>query len=295
VFVLISFIPGNPAIAIANGNPYLVPYIEKSLNHNQPLVVRYLFWLSVVVQGNFGRSYQISHQTVTSLIATAAPVTFSITLLAIILAFFVALVLGITAAIACAHKRFRFIDRLLTTIFSIAIAMPSFWLGYVLVLWFAVNFKWLPALGYARLSEGWWPWLSHVILPASVLGTQPAAVMALQLRGALLDVFNRDYILSARAKGLPGFRIVGKHALKNAMIPVVTVLGSLLAQLLGGAVIVETVFALPGLGTLAVQSALSRDVPVLLGLVVITTLVVTGVNLLVDISYGYLHPNSRSQ
>ena len=167
----------------------------------------------------------------------------------------------------------------------------------VLVLNFALEPRFLgvhfPAIGYRPLADGFWTWLNALILPAIALAALPIAELTVQLRASMIDVVQRDFILAARAKGLRPAKIVVKHALKNAAIPVVTVLGFRIAQLLGGSVIVEAVFVLPGLGTLAINSVLSQDVPVLLGLVLVSTVVVLAVNLLVDLSYGYFNPKVR--
>jgi peptide/nickel transport system permease protein len=172
--------------------------------------------------------------------------------------------------------------------------VPPFWLALVLIVYFAINRHWFPAVGYVGLHQGFVEWLTRLVLPATALAALPAAELALQLRGSLVEVLGRDYIMAVRAKGLTSLGIIGKHGLKNAAIPVVTVLGFRVAQLLGGTVTIELVFNINGIGRLAINSTLNHDIPVLLGLVVVTTLVVLAINVLVDISYGYFNPKVRA-
>jgi peptide/nickel transport system permease protein len=204
------------------------------------------------------------------------------------------MILSVVIGTLAAVRPDTFLDRAITSICALFIATPGFWLGYLLVLWFAVKLGWLPAIGYRPLSDGFWPWFSHIILPAMTLVPLAAATMTLQLRGSLLEVLGKDYILAARAKGLLPRQVVLKHGLKNALAPVVTLLGFHLAAILGGSVIVENVFAIPGMGSLAVQATLTKDVPTLLGVVTVTTLIVVIVNSLIDVLYGYLNPRVRS-
>ena len=288
VFVLVSLMPGNPARILAGANPSLVPYITKELGLNKPLMSRYWDWLSAAIGGNLGQSY-VQHESVDSALWAALPITASLITLSLVISSVTAFVAGLAAALRVG----RITDRVIGTISALAIAAPPFWIGYLFVLWFAIDVRWLPALGYESPSNGIWAWISHLILPAVTLSLWTSAILTLQLRGAMLDVLGRPYILSARAKGLGGVAIIGKHALKNSAAPVVTVLGFQLAQLIGGTVLVEDVFSLPGLGKLALTSTLDRDVPVMLGLVVLTTLVVIAVNFLVDLSYGYFNPKVR--
>jgi peptide/nickel transport system permease protein len=293
VFVLLSLMPGNPAEALAGQNPELVPYIEKSLHLDEPLLLRYWHWVSDAARGNLGDSWQaFTHgqkTPVTSLIAGIAPVSASLIVLAMVFAFVGALVLGTLVAV----RANGLLDRCVLVLAALFIAAPGFWLAYLGIIWFGVDLGWLPVLGYKPPSAGLWPWLSHVLMPAIVLAIHPTAAMTLQLRNALLEVFRQDYILSAYAKGLPRWLIVGKHALKNAAVPVVTLLGYQFATLFGATAIIENVFGIPGLGTLAIQATVNRDVPVLLGLVVFTTFLVVLVNVLTDVANGFLNPRVR--
>jgi peptide/nickel transport system permease protein len=291
VFALVNFAPGDAAVELAGENPTpeRIQQIRDDLHLEDPLLVRYGNWLSDAVHGDFGTSVT-SRQDVSSLIANRLEVTASLAAIALVMMIALALVFGILGALWPGG----WIDRLITWVAALAIAAPPFWIGLVLVLLFAVNRSWFPAIGYTPLDEGISEWLRHLMLPAIALAALPAAELALQLKGALTEELGRDYLLAVRAKGMTSRSIVGKHALKNAAIPVVTVLGHRIAQLLGGAVTIEAVFVLPGLGSLAVASTINRDIPVLLSIVVISTLFVIIVNLLVDISYGYFNPKVRT-
>jgi len=287
--VLVSLIPGDPALVLAGTHPELAPAIRQSLHLDEPVFVRYWTWMSGAIHGDLGESY-VLHQSVASTIWARLPTTASLIVLSIVISIFTALGLGTISAL----KADTSIDRSLTAAAAFAIAAPPFWVGNLLVLWFAVDRQWFPALGATTLSDGLWPWLSHLVLPAITLSLWTGAMLTLQLRRALIEVLGRGYILSARAKGLSSLSIVGKHAFKNSASPVVTILGYQLAHLFGGTILVENVFAIPGLGSLALDSTVDRDVPVMLGLVVSTTLIVIVVNFFVDLSYGYFNPKLRA-
>ena len=222
-------------------------------------------------------------------------VTFSLALVALVLTVVSSLILGIVAAVRAG----KLSDRAISVLAAALVAAPSFWIGMVLVLNFALEPRFFgiqfPAIGYRPLSDGFWTWLNALVLPAIALAALPLAELTIQLRASLIEVGQRDFILASRAKGLRPSKIVVKHGLKNAAIPVVTVLGFRIAQLLGGSVIVEQVFVLPGLGTLAINSVLAQDIPVLLGLVLLSTIVVLVVNVLVDLSYGYFNPKVEGE
>jgi len=290
VFLLVSLAPGDPAARIAgeNATPERIELIRKTLNLDAPLLERYAYWLIDVVRGDFGRSLATS-EPVVELMSRRIPITFSLTAVALI----VSIVLGMLGGIVAAVWRNRPADRIVTAFSSLGLALPSFWVALILVVPLAIERSWFPALGYVPLSDGVWPWLRSLTLPAVTLALLPSAEMALQVRAALIETLEKDYIVAARARGLSAMSITLKHALKNAAIPVVTVLGFRIAQLLGGSVIIESVFALNGLGTLAITAALASDMPVLLGLTMVTTLAVVLVNFLVDASYLYFNPRGR--
>lgn len=290
VFLLVGLAPGDPAARIAgeNSTPERIEEIRKALNLDAPLLERYAYWVADAVRGDFGRSLATT-EPVIDLMARRVPITLSLTALALV----VSIVLGMIGGIAAAVWRDGIADRVITALASLGLALPSFWVALILVVPLAIEHNWFPALGYEALSDGFGPWLRSLTLPAITLALLPSAEMALQVRAALIETLEKDYIVAARARGLSAASITLKHALKNAAIPVVTVLGFRIAQLLGGSVIIESVFALNGLGTLAITAALASDMPVLLGLTMVTTLAVVVVNFLVDASYLYFNPRGR--
>lgn len=292
VFSLVLIIPGDPAITIAgeNATEAQVEATRERLGLNDPLIVQYGRWAGSAIQGDLGTSL-FSSRSVSGAIAERFPVTLTLTAASLA----VALMISIPAGIAAATRRGTWIDRASTFGASLGVAMPNFWLGLVFVLVFALWNPWFPATGYVPLTEDPWRWLRHITLPALTLGTAAAAETTRQLRSSLSDVLQQDYIRTARAKGLPGWVVTLKHGLKNAAVPVVTVIGLQVSLLLGGAVIVEQVFGIPGLGQLAIRAVLERDIPMIQGIVVATTVTVLFVNLLVDLTYGWLNPKVRAQ
>ncbi len=290
VFLLVELAPGDAGYALAgeNPSPEAVAAIRQELRLDEPLLQRYFEWLINAVQGDFGRSY-LTNQPVTELLVQRLPVTLSLGVVSLLLA----VVLGFVLGIAAAFRPGRTVDRFVTAVSSVMLAIPSFWLALVLVLALAVSYAVFPTLGYTELSEDPADWLYHLILPAVALAMNPAATVALQLKSALIAEEGSDYLMAARAKGLTANSLMFKHALKNAAVPVVAVLGFRIAALLGGTVIIETIFVLPGLGLLAQQTALNQDVPVMLGIVTVTTLFVMVVNVLVDATYGLINPKLR--
>ncbi|WP_186629680.1 ABC transporter permease [Rhodococcus sp. BP22] len=291
IFVLIDLTPGDPAVVLAGENPTpeRLAAIRENLRLDDNVFVRYVDWVGGVLHGDLGMSF-LSNQSVTELISRRMATTMSLVLFAMVIAILVGGLLGIVAAI----RPGGVIDRAVNVVASIAIAIPAFWFGLVLVSLFAVSNQIFPAFGYVPLSEGVVPWLQHLVLPGIALALLPAAEVTLQLRSALGKVLESDYILNAEARGLSKTSVMFKHALKNACIPVVTVLGFRVSEVLGGAVTIEIIYGMPGLGSLAVDSVQNHDIPVLLGFVLFTTIVVVLVNLLVDISYGYFNPKVRS-
>ncbi|MCW0213243.1 MAG: ABC transporter permease [Pseudonocardia sp.] len=290
VFLLVELAPGDAGYALAgeNPSPEAVEAIRRELRLDEPLLQRYLEWVWHALQGDLGRSY-LSNQPVSELLVQRLPVTLSLGVVSLVLA----VVAGFALGIAAASRPGRLVDRVVTAVSSVMLAIPSFWLALVLVLIFAVSRTIFPTLGYAELSQGAGDWLYHLTLPAVALAMNPAATVALQLKSALIAEEGSDYLMAARAKGLTASSLLFKHALKNAAVPVVAVLGFRIAALLGGTVIIETIFVLPGLGLLAQQTAINQDVPVILGIVTVTTLFVMIVNIIVDASYGLINPKLR--
>ncbi|MEZ7236500.1 ABC transporter permease [Rhodococcus sp. GXMU-t2271] len=291
IFLLIDLSPGDPAVVLAGEDPTpeRLAAIRENLRLDDSVFARYVDWLGGVLQGDLGQSF-LSNQSVTELITRRMATTMSLVLFAMVVAVSVGMLLGVVAAI----RPGGVVDRAVNVVASVAIAIPAFWFGLVLVSLFAVSHQILPAFGYVPLSDGFVPWFRHLVLPGTALALLPAAEVALQLRSALGEVIRSDYILNAEARGLSRGSVLLKHGLKNACIPVVTVLGFRVSEVLGGAVTIEIIYGMPGLGSLAVDSVQNHDIPVLLGFVLFTTLVVVFVNLLVDVSYGYFNPKVRS-
>jgi peptide/nickel transport system permease protein len=287
---MVLLIPGDPAIAIAgeNATAEQVEATRERLGLNDPFLVQYGRWIGNAVQGDLGQSL-FTNRSVRDAIFDRLPVTLVLTGTALALATAVALPAGILAAL----RRGSWVDRATTVSATVGVAMPNFWLGLLLVLVFAVSNRWLPAIGYVPFTEDPVRWAKHIILPAIALGAAACAEITRQLRSAVIDVVEQDYVRTARAKGLQKRKIIVKHVLKNAAIPVVTVLGLQVTRLLGGAVIIEQVFALPGMGQLAVLAVFDRDVPMILGVVLVASVVAVVVNLLVDLSYGWFNPKVR--
>lgn len=291
VFALIELAPGDPATILAGDEPTpeRIAAIREKLDLNDPVLLRYLHWIGDVLHGNLGTSF-VSDQSVTDLLTRRMATTMSLVLVAMIFA----IVLGTALALVATLRSGGIVDRAVNWFASIAIAIPGFWFGLVLVSVFAVGLQLFPAFGFQPLSAGFSPWLSHLVLPGFALGLLPAAEVTLQLRSALGQVMKTDYILNAEAKGLSRTSVVFKHSLKNACIPVITVLGFRVAEVLAGSVTIEMIYNMPGLGRTAVEAVQGRDVPVLLGFVLFSTSIVVLVNLIVDISYGYFNPKVRA-
>jgi peptide/nickel transport system permease protein len=291
VFVLLALMEGSAAVAAAGENATTedIAAAEQRLGLDRPLLVRYVVWLGHAVQGDLGTSL-LSSQSVTSLLIERVPVTLSLALISLVLA----VLLGLPTGVAAALRPNRLVDRVVTAAASALMAVPPFVIGLVLVMVFAIGASLLPATGYSPLGEdGFGEWLEHLLLPAISLAAISAAELARQTRAAMVDTLGQDFIRTVRAKGLRSPMIVGKHAMKNAGVPIVTVFGLQASRVLAGAVTVEFVFALPGFGSLAVTAVNQRDIPVILGVVMMSAVAVLIVNLLVDVSYGYFNPKLR--
>ncbi|WP_158296423.1 ABC transporter permease [Nocardioides albidus] len=292
VFLLMELSPTDPAATLAGDNPTpeRLAEIRAALGLDRPFWERYLDWGAAALHGDFGVS-PITHQAVTSDLMFRLPITVSL----VVLALFFAVVMGVVLGTVAALNRGGAVDWAMNAIANILLAVPPFVAAILLVLFFAILSPAFPATGYATLSDGIGPWLQFSTLPALSLATIPGALLARQVRSALVDTLEEDYIRTARAKGLRRGAIVAKHAAKNAAPPVVTVLGLVLTSMIGGAVVVEKIFAIPGLGSVSVDSVLNGDLVTLQGLIVVVALVVTAVNLAVDASYGYFNPRLRAR
>lgn len=289
-FGLVYLIPGDPAVELAGegATPEQIRLTAARLGLDRPLWEQYGHFIVRAAQGDLGESYSFQ-SPVTTLIAQRLPPTLSITAVAVVLVVAIGIPLGIVAG------RFagRIPDRVATTVATLGLATPNFVVAVLLVLFIAMRLQVLPATGYVPLSRGAWPWLSHLILPGLSLALVSGAEIARQLRGGLHDALGQDYIRTAVAKGTARPTITFKHALKNAMLPVVTLLGIQIAYLLGGTAVIENVFGIKGLGDLAVNAVLNRDVPAIQGIVLFTAVVTLLLSLVVDISYGWLNPRTR--
>lgn len=289
-FSLVALVPGDPAVALAGKNPTSeqIEATRERLGLDDPFLVRYGRWMSGVVQGDFGESLYTS-RGVWDAIWGRFPTTLSL----ILLSMGIAAVLGITIGSIAGLLPGTLADRIATMVASLGVAVPYFWVGMMLIMLLAIQFRLFPAVGYVPLTVDPLAWLRHMVLPASAMALTPMAIIARQTRASLITVMGHDYVRTARAKGLSPTRVVGKHALKNAALPVVTVFGIEASRLIGGTVVIEQLFALPGIGRLAYISVFNNDYPMIQGVLIVTAAMVIFVNIVVDLSYGYFNPKLR--
>ncbi|MCG8353007.1 MAG: ABC transporter permease [Chloroflexales bacterium] len=290
VFFLLRVVPGDPINAMLSSvDPSAADAVRQRLGLDQPIYVQYLIWVGNLFRGDLGNSIYGSNTPVGQIIGAALPRTLSLAFLS----FVVALIIAIPAGIISAVKRNSWLDHAVTSVAFLGLSMPDFWLAMLLILIFAVQLQWLPAIGYEPLSAGFWPWLSHLILPSIAAGTAFAAIIARMMRSAMLEVMKADYITVARSKGLSERGVVYRHALRNALIPVITVMGIAFALLMAGAVIIENVFAIQGLGRVLIQSILNRDYPVVQGAILVVSVIFVFINVLVDLVYPLVDPRIK--
>jgi peptide/nickel transport system permease protein len=289
-FSFTSLLPSDPVDLILGdtGTQEQHEMLRERLGLNQPVHLRYLRWLGRAVQGDLGTSF-FNSVSVMGAVMQRLPVTLSLTAVSAL----IAIALGVAAGAAAAQRPRSWGDRLATLGATYGQAVPNFGFGLILVAIFAVNLRWFPATGFTPISVSPWEWLRSVILPSIALGLSSSAAIARQVRSAMVGVLQQDYIRAARAQGLSARRVVFRHALTNAMIPVVAVLSFQITVLLGGALIVEQVFAINGLGTLAIGAVRQQDIPMLQGLVLVMVGLVVIVQLATDIIYGLLNPKAR--
>src|SRR3989449_2041327 len=290
VLGLLHVVPGDPAAIIAGDYATAedVARIRSKLGLDRPFLTQVEIWLSNVVHGDLGTSI-FSGLPVTTLIRQRAEATVSLTVLAMLISIGVGVPLGVLAA----WKKGSALDRVVMVLAVSGFSMPVFWLGFVLVYVFAISVPWLPVQGYQPLASGLWPCLRHLILPAVTLSVVYMALIARMTRASMLGVLSEDFIRTAFAKGLAPRRVLIHHALKNASLPVVTIIGIGFALLIGGAVVTESVFALPGLGRLTVDAIIRRDYPVIQGVILVVSGVYVLINLVVDVLYVVLDPRIR--
>lgn len=289
VFLLMDVAPGDAATTIAGeqASPEVVAAIRSELRLDQPLSTRYLGWLGDAATGDLGSSL-VSHKPVLDVVRSVFPATISLVGMGLVFAILIALLLGVLPV----YLESGPFDRITSVLSALALSMPPFWLALLLTSWFALKLDVLPAMGYVGISENPWQWFLHLVLPALAVAMVPAGELARQVRGSLLDVLDQDYSIAQQVRGLPRRSVVLRHGLKNAAVPVVTLLGARIGAMVGSTVIIERIFVINGMGELAVQSVMSRDVPVVLGIVVFGTAIVLVSNLLVDVSYGFFSPRS---
>jgi peptide/nickel transport system permease protein len=290
VFVVIRVLPGDPAALIMGleGSPEATERLREAMGLNRPLPVQYVDWLGRALRGDLGRSIQYD-LPVGELIVSRLPVTVPLALLAAAFMIVVAVPLGLYAA---THHR-RTGDYLAMIVSQLGISVPQFWSGLLLILLFSVTLGWVRSGGFDGWAAGLWPALRSLLLPAVALGLFQAAVLVRATRSAVLDVLREDYVRTARAKGVSERLVVGKHTFRNALIPIVTVAGLQLGQLMAGAIVLESVFALPGLGRLALGAISARDLPVVQGVTLFVASAIVLINFVVDLAYGFLDPRIR--
>jgi peptide/nickel transport system permease protein len=290
VFSLLYIAPGDPAAVIAGdqATPAEVERIRQSLGLDRPFLVRFGEWVWLILHGDLGTSI-FTNLPVTTMMAQRFEPTLSLMAVTLVFAIGVAVPMGVVAA----WKAGSFIDRLIMAFAVFGFSVPVFVIGYLLAYVFALELEWLPVQGYTPLSEGLWPWLQNLILPAIALGCVYMALIARITRAAMLEVLQQDYIRTARAKGLGQGGILFVHALKNAAVPIVTIIGIGVALLIGGVVVTESVFAIPGLGRLTVDAILRRDYPIIQGVILMFSGAYVLINLAVDLSYMLFDPRIR--
>lgn len=310
VFMMVHLSPGDPALALLgdHANKESVEKLREDMGLNKPLIVQYVIFASNAVQGDFGKSFK-SKQPVLDEFMERFPATMELALCAMILA----IVLGIGAGIISAIKRYSIFDYGSMFIALAGVSMPVFWLGLVLIYFFSVSLEWLPVsgrLGYEFYVENvtgfylidtllasdypaFWDALKHLILPSIALGTIPMAIIARMTRSSMIEVMKEDYIRTARAKGCSVFQVVMIHALRNAMMPVITVIGLMLGTLFAGAILTETTFSWPGIGKWIVNAVYQRDFPIIQSATLIIASMFIFVNLIVDLLYALINPKIR--
>jgi peptide/nickel transport system permease protein len=290
VFGLLYLTPGDPAQVIAGdqASPEDVARVRVALGLDQPAYIRFWGWLWRILHGDLGASI-FSSQSVAHLIDQRLAPTVSLLLLSIV----ISVSAGVPFGVFAAWKQGRIVDRALTVFTTIGFSVPVFVAGYALAFVFASTLHWLPVQGFTPISEGLWPFLRTLILPSVTLSLVYAAVIARVTRTAMIEILSQDYIRAARAKGVGAMTILFRHALKNAAVPVVTIIGIGIATLIGGTVVIENVFAIPGLGRLTVDAILHRDYPIIQGVVLLSSAAYVLVNLVVDLAYTLLDPRIR--
>jgi len=290
VFLLLRLTPGDPAAILAgdNATQAQLERIRTSLGLNEPLYIQFFTWVDKLLHGDLGVSL-MSNVPVTTMISQRIEPSISIALSTIILSIVIAVPLGVIAA----WRHGTWIDRFVMALSVLGFSVPTFVIGYVLIQVFAIDLRWLPVQGFKSISSGLGPFFERLVLPTLTLSFIYVALIARMTRAAMLDVLGEDYVRTARAKGLGEVTVLLRHALRNAAVPVITVIGTGFALLISGVVVTESVFNLPGVGRLTVDAVLSRDYPVIQAMILLTSLVYVTINLLIDVAYTLLDPRIR--
>jgi peptide/nickel transport system permease protein len=290
VFLLLRLTPGDPAAVLAgdNATPAQLERIRASLGLNDPLYVQFATWIGKLLHGDLGVSL-ISNKPVLEMIAPRIEPSISIAISTIILAVVVAVPLGVLAA----WKQGTWIDRFVMALSVLGFSVPVFVIGYVLIQFFAIDLRWVPVQGFRSITQGFGPFFQRIILPTIALSFIYVALIARMTRASMLDVLGEDYVRTARAKGIGEVAVLFRHALRNAAVPVITVIGTGFALLISGVVVTESVFNIPGIGRLTVDAVLARDYPVIQAMILLTSLLYVSVNLLIDVAYTLLDPRIR--
>lgn len=289
-FSILHIAPGDPAVLMAGeeATPEDVEKMRKALGFDRPFYVQFGVWVGNLLRGDLGTSIFSKH-SIASLMAPRLQPTLSLGLIAIVLSGLIGVPMGIIAATYAG----RFIDRACMIFAVLGFSVPVFWLGFIFIWVFAVEIRIFPAVGFVPISEGILPFLRSLTLPALANAIPFSALVARMTRSTMIEVLQEDYIRTARAKGLAGFVVTMRHALRNASIPIVTVIGLVFAALVSGAVVTETVFAIPGLGRLLVDGVVRRDYPIVQAMLMVTAVAYVFVNLVIDVFYAYLDPRIR--
>ena len=290
VFSLLFLTPGDPAAIIAGdiATDDDIHRIRAKLGLDEPFLVQFGGWIWRLLHGDLGTSI-FTNLPVTTLIGQRVQPTVSLTLCTLVVAVLIAVPLGVIAA----ARAGSWVDRFVMGFSVLGFSVPVFVIGYVLIWLFSIRLDWMPVQGYQPISAGLWPWLSHILLPSIALGLIYMALIARITRATMLDVLSQDYIRTANAKGLAPRAVLIRHALKNAGVPIITVIGIGIALLISGAIVTETVFAIPGIGRLTVDAILRRDYPIIQGVILLFSAVYVLINLLVDLSYRLFDPRIR--
>jgi peptide/nickel transport system permease protein len=289
-FGLMRLIPGDVSAALAgvSATPAERELIRHNLGLDQPVQVQLVRWYGDLLRGDLGRSLFLG-KPVTQATFERLPVSLSLSAYALVLT----LILGLASGILAAMRQNSWVDQAAMVFAMLGISMPNFWIGLMMIVLFSVHLGWLPTGGYVPIEQDFWGWLRTATMPAVSLALLQVGLLARITRSTMLEVLRQDYVRTARAKGLPNYLVIGKHALANAMIPIVTVVGIIVSLLISGSVVTETVFSVPGVGQLLTSAILNRDYPMIQGALLFVTLLVVGINNAMDIAYAWLDPRVR--